>query len=126
MLVYDNVKADRLGRRLPISTATAAVITNQQQRVRERFPHTPVATLKLLPTSYRNPDGTGRSAGRTLEARHRDWVAALPALRTRDGVPFDPPRSCPTPTGTPTPNGTRTPVCRSTCWPNSSITEASP
>jgi hypothetical protein len=29
-LVYDNVKADRLGRRLPISKATATVITGQQ------------------------------------------------------------------------------------------------
>ena len=24
-----------------------------------------------------------------LDARHREWVAALPALRTRDGVEFD-------------------------------------
>ena len=38
VLVYDNVKADRLGRRLPISAATAEVITSQQQRARQRFP----------------------------------------------------------------------------------------
>ena len=95
VLVYDNVKADRLGRRLPISKATAAVIINQQQRVRDRFPRTPVATLKLLPTSYRNPDGHRPISRSTLEARHRDWVAALPALRTRDGVPFDPTKIVP-------------------------------
>jgi integrase len=89
VLVYDNVKADRLGRRLPISTATAEVITAQQQRVRDRFPHAPAAKLKLLPTSYRNPDGTKPISRGTLEARHRDWVAALPPLRTRDGVMFD-------------------------------------
>jgi hypothetical protein len=89
VLVYDNIKADRLGRRLPISTATAAVITNQQQRVRDRFPHTPVATLKLLPTSYRNPDGQRPISRSTLEARHRNWVTTLPSLRTRDGIPFD-------------------------------------
>jgi integrase len=89
VLVYDNVKASRLGRRLPISNATAEVITSQQQRVRQRFPHAPAAKLKLLPTSYRNPDGTKPISRSTLEARHRDWVAALPALRTRDGLAFD-------------------------------------
>ena len=95
VLVYDNVKADRLGRRLPISTATAAVITSQQQRIRQRFPHTPAAKLKLLPTSYRNPDGHKAISKSTLQARHRDWVAGLPALRTRDGVRFDPTKIVP-------------------------------
>jgi integrase len=89
VLVYDNIKADRRGRRLPISTATAAVITNQQQRVRQRFPHTPAATPKLLPTSYRNPDGHRPISRSTLEARHRDWVTNLPAPCTRDAAPFD-------------------------------------
>jgi integrase len=89
VLVYDNVKADRLGRRLPISEATAEVITSQQQRVRERFPHVPAAKLKLLPTTYRNPDGNKPISRSTLEARHRDWVSALPELRTCDNVVFD-------------------------------------
>ena len=88
-LVYDNIKANRLGRRLPISTATAAVITGQQQRIRQRFPHTLAAKLKLLPTPYRNPDGHKVISKTTLQARHRDWVAGLPTLRTRDGVEFD-------------------------------------
>ena len=82
VLVYDNIKANRLGRRLPISKATAAVITGQQQRVRQRFPDTPVADLKLLPTPYRNPDGHKAISKTTLEARHRDWVAGLSTLRT--------------------------------------------
>lgn len=89
VLVYDNVKADRLGRRLPISGATAEVITIQQQRVRERFPHAPAARLKLLPTSYRNPDGTKPISRTTLEARPRDWISTLPPLLTRDGAAFD-------------------------------------
>src|SRR6266576_4290053 len=46
VLVYDNAKAHRLGRRLPVSEATATVITAQQARVRARFPATPVADLK--------------------------------------------------------------------------------
>jgi integrase len=89
VLVYDNIKANRLGRRLPISTATAAVITGQQQRIRQRFPHTLAAKLKLLPTPYRNPDGHKAISKTTLQACHRDWAADLPTLRTRDGVEFD-------------------------------------
>jgi hypothetical protein len=49
VLVYDNVKAHRLGRRLPVSQATAMVITAQQARVRARFPATQVSELRLLP-----------------------------------------------------------------------------
>jgi hypothetical protein len=49
VLVYDNAKADRLGRRLPIGEATAAVITGQQQRVRAMFPDTPPAELVCCP-----------------------------------------------------------------------------
>ena len=95
VLIYDNVKADRLGRRLPISNATAEVITSQQERVRQRFPHAPAAKLKLLPTTYRNPDGTKPISRSTLEARHRDWVSTLPALRTSDGAVFDPAKIVP-------------------------------
>jgi integrase len=41
VLLYDNHKANRPGRRLPISEHTAALITAQQQRVRGRQPNTP-------------------------------------------------------------------------------------
>ena len=61
VLVYDNHKANRAGRRLPISEHTADVITTQQQRARRRYPHTSVGELKLLPTDRRNPDGARRS-----------------------------------------------------------------
>jgi hypothetical protein len=95
VLVYDNVKAGRLRRRLPISNATAAVITGQQDRVRQRFPHAPAAKLKLLPTTYRNPDGRKPISRSTLEARHRDWAGTLPVLHTRDGGVFDTARIVP-------------------------------
>ena len=89
VLVYDNAKANRLGRRLPIGEATAAVITAQQQRVRAMFPDTPPAELVLLPTPRRNPDGRKPISISMLDGRHREWVASLPALRTRDGVEAD-------------------------------------
>ena len=57
VLVYDNHKRDRRERRLPISQSTAEVITDQQGRVRERFPDTPLAELVLLPTPHVNPAG---------------------------------------------------------------------
>ena len=44
VLVYDNHKAGRARRRLPISETTAKVIIAQQQRVRARFPGTPLAS----------------------------------------------------------------------------------
>ena len=64
VLVYDNAKANRLARRLPITEATAAVITAQQAHVRNRFPDTPAGELKLLPSPRRNPDGESRSPSR--------------------------------------------------------------
>ena len=44
VLVYDNAKAGRLGRRLPISNATAEVIPGQQAPGPARFPHAPAAS----------------------------------------------------------------------------------
>ena len=89
MLVYDNHKANRLGRRLPISAKTAEAITAQQQRVRRRYPDAAIGTLKLLPARWRNPDGERPLTVGSLEQRHREWVDALPALRTDDGAEFD-------------------------------------
>lgn len=95
VLVYDNIKADRLGRRLPISKVTAAVIIEQQERVRSRFPHTPAAQLKLLPSPRRNPDGRTPISIDMLDNRHREWADTLPTLRTRDGAEFDKTRIIP-------------------------------
>lgn len=89
VLVYDNAKADRLARRLPITETTAAVITAQQARVRERFPNTPAGELKLLPSPRRNPDGRRPISIAMLGDRHREWVDGLGPLRNRDGTEFD-------------------------------------
>jgi integrase len=89
VLVYDNRKRDRRERRLPINQATAAVITAQQGRVRERFPDTPLTELVLLPTPHANPAGTKPVSGGLLDLRHRTWVDQLPALRLDDGAEFD-------------------------------------
>ena len=95
VLVYDNAKAHRLGRRLPISDATAAVITGQQHRVRERFPHAAAGELTLLPSPRRNPDGRRPITISMLEDRHRIWVTGLGTLRTREGTEVDPARMIP-------------------------------
>jgi integrase len=78
VLLYDNSKNYRLGPRLPIAKATAAVITEQQERVRQRFPDTPASKLKLLPSAISNPQGT-KPIGSIGEA-HRAWVGALPDI----------------------------------------------
>ncbi len=89
VLVYDNAKANRLGRRLPIAENTAAVIIDQQARVRARFPDTPIRELKLLPATRRNPDGRRAVSVDTFDERHRCWVRGLGPLRGRDGTEFD-------------------------------------
>jgi integrase len=89
VLVYDNAKADRLGRRLPIAETTADVIITQRQRVRSMFPDTPAAELVLLPTQRCNPYGRKPISIDMLDERHREWVSALPVLRTRDGIEID-------------------------------------
>ena len=89
-----NAKAG-LGRRLPISQATAAVILAQQDRVRDRFPHTPASELKLLPSPCRNPAGRRAISTDTLDQRHRDWAGSLGTLRTSDGAEFDKARATP-------------------------------
>lgn len=99
VLVYDNLKANRLQRHLPIAAATVTVIERQQRRVRQRFPQTPAAQLKLLPTWIKNPYGAKGLRDETVGARHRMWVDSLPDVlvstrstddgRAADTMPFD-------------------------------------
>ncbi len=89
VLIYHNLKANRLGRRLPIPEATAALITRQQQRVRATFPNTPIAELMLLPARQRNPAGKLALRANSVSARHRQWINSLPPLLTADGTEFD-------------------------------------
>jgi integrase len=89
VLIYDNHKANRPARRLPISNQTADVIVTQQQRVRARYPNTPVGELKLLPTDRRNPGGRRAITGFSLAFAHRTWVDRMPVLYTVDGIEYD-------------------------------------
>lgn len=89
MLVFENHKANRLGRRLPIAETTAQVIVSQQSRVAARFPATPTGELKLLPTDRRNPDGRHSITAFSLSFAHREWVNRLPELTTAVGTLFD-------------------------------------
>lgn len=89
VLVYDNHKRFRRDRRLPISQATAGLITAQQARVRACFPDTTLAELVLLPTPHANPAGRRAITGSLLDMRHRTWVDRLPAMRLDDGSEFD-------------------------------------
>jgi integrase len=89
VLIYDNHKANRPARRLPISKQTADVIVAQQRRVRTRYPHTPVGELKLLPTNRRNPGGRRAITGFSLAFAHRTWVDRMPLLHNADGIEYD-------------------------------------
>ncbi|MGH3288994.1 MAG: tyrosine-type recombinase/integrase [Streptosporangiaceae bacterium] len=95
VLIYDNAKADRPGRRLPVGEATAAVITAQQARVRARYPGAPAGTLKLLPAPRANPHGRKAITNSMLADRHREWVTSMGPLRTRDGTEIAPGRLIP-------------------------------
>ena len=87
VLVY-NHKANRQGRRLPIGAATAQAIHAQQQRVRGRYPDTPVGLLKLLPTGRGNRHGNRSLTVSGLSVAHREWVSTL-TLLLPDGSEYD-------------------------------------
>jgi integrase len=89
VLIYDNRKSARDGRRLPVSETTATVIIGQQQRVRDRFPAASPAALALLPTVIGNPDGARPISTESLIQRHRDWIGRMPPFALADGREFD-------------------------------------
>ena len=95
MLVYDNHKANRLGRRLLIPEATAQSIRAQQQRVRDRFPGTLASELQLLPTGWANRDGRRPLTVPALSAAHREWISSLPPLLLPEGTEYDKDRVIP-------------------------------
>ena len=88
VLIYDNHKAGRMGRRLPVTEATATLITGQKQRTRGRYPATPLDELRLFPALQRNPGGRKPVAGPGLVGRHRAWADSLPPLLLADGTEF--------------------------------------
>lgn len=89
VLIYDNFKGNRLGRRLPISDATATVIVEQQQRVRVRFPDTPLRELKLFPSPLRNPEGRRAVSHTWASGVHHDWVISLPEIVVPTAMELD-------------------------------------
>ena len=86
VLIYDNHKAHRNGRRLPIPAATAAVITAQQERTRARFPDTPDSQLRLIPAPIRNPAGRRPVTDNLISACHRAWADGLPDVAVPTAV----------------------------------------
>jgi integrase len=88
-LIYTDFKANRAGRRLPVTNETAKVVIGQQERVRARYPDTPASELALFPRSSRNREGKRPVADSVMASHHRSWVDSLPALRLEDGRGFD-------------------------------------
>jgi hypothetical protein len=80
ILVYDNIKSRRLGRRLPIATGTGDVIAGQQARARARYPRTPAGELWLLPSTKANPNDRKGLSTTTLRDWHRGWLGDPPTV----------------------------------------------
>jgi integrase len=88
-LIYTDFKANRAGRRLPVTGDTATVVIGQQQRVRARYPDTPASELALFPRTTRNREGKRPVLDSVVASHHRSWIDSLPALRLEDGRDFD-------------------------------------
>jgi integrase len=96
VLIYDNHKAERRNRRLPIADADlVAAIRAQQSWVTSRFPGTTRERLWLLPRPHKNTDGRQHTSPNLLWAWIRAWVDHLDRLdagpldETGEPVPFD-------------------------------------
>jgi integrase len=87
VLVYDNHKAARMGRRLPLADpGLVADIRAQQDWVRSRFPTTPPERLWLLPRPHKNADGTNHFETGLINAWFRAWLDRIPRI---DAGPLD-------------------------------------
>ncbi len=81
VLVYDNHKAMRMGRRLPLAdSGLVEAIRAQQRWVRERFAGTPPAELWLLPRGTRNATGTAHVPPSQIGTWIKVWVRRIPRL----------------------------------------------
>jgi integrase len=96
VLVYDNHKAGRMRRWLPLAdSALTAAIREQQGWVRARFPATPVGLLWLLPRPHKNADGTNHIDTNLVNAWFRTWLVRMSEIEAgpldehRSPVPFD-------------------------------------
>ncbi|MGH2626852.1 MAG: hypothetical protein ACRDHY_09405, partial [Anaerolineales bacterium] len=121
VLIYDNHKRQRMGRRLPLAdSGLVAAIRAQQDWVAARFPDTPREALWLLPRQTKNFDGTAHVGANQLFRWLQDWVARIPRIdagivdERGEPLPFDAPFT-PTPSATPTPKPWRTAEWRRRC-----------
>ena len=88
LLVHDMPKVGVVNHKLAIADATARIILEQQQRVKARYPGTPLKELALFPRVGKNADGTISLGSSRFGRVVRSWVAALPQLLGPGGVEF--------------------------------------
>lgn len=87
VLVYDNHKAGRMDRRLPLSDSQlVAAIRDQQAWVRRRFGDAGREPAWLLPRPHKNSDGSHHLSGQQILAWMHIWVARIPTI---DAGPHD-------------------------------------
>ncbi|MCK8468261.1 tyrosine-type recombinase/integrase [Microbacterium sp. KSW4-16] len=79
-LRYDNVKAKRLGRLLPIEDETAREVQEVAAMVAANYPTTPPQTLPLFPRSIQNATGQKGVSPNGLADWIDTWVDAVPSL----------------------------------------------
>lgn len=96
VLIYDNHKALRMRRRLPLAdSALAEAIRAQQRWVAERFPDTPREELWLLPRANKNATGTAHVPAHQITMWIREWANRIPRIdagtldESGEAVPFD-------------------------------------
>lgn len=96
VLVYDNHKAARMGRRLPLADSELVrAVGAQQTWVRARFPSTPADRLWLLPRPHKNGDGTNHLSTGLVNAWMRNWMTSIPRIdagtvdQKGEPMPFD-------------------------------------
>jgi integrase len=79
-LVYDNTKAGRLERRIPIFEALAVSVERLAGQVAALFPATPPAEGFLFPAQTQNRLGRRPMPGATLRKWLQTWVEQIPGL----------------------------------------------
>lgn len=89
VLVYDNAKSNRPGRRLPITDSTASRIRDQKRRMRALHPEIPLDQLPLFPRERRNQSGLHAISNDTFSDSHRNFVDLIShLLKNADGSAF--------------------------------------
>ena len=87
VLIYDNLKANREHRRLPIGAATAAVIEAQQQRSPRSIPDRTRRHAQVAPRNDKKPprpQADHRALG--VGSPPRAWISALPEVHVATSV----------------------------------------